>query len=1304
MTPAIDPGTLAKAVATPRWSALVRLGLDVPAVVHWDPGLLRESRVLVPVDVQALYVPPGSAEPCAVVPFALTEPDGSPAAPAPAPFADAGPRPPGVHLHWSMPDALLDGTLATRPDGTTNRLGLPALPDRWLVLRLGVPAGASSVAVTGWVLCADTGTVVPLAGWSGEQGLPPAARHTVAAAELTGSCGGSVQWASVYDAVVDRFAFHDDLADLAPGALLDDHAGYLVTGWWSHTDLDPLDAARTDASLHESLERRNWHLVTDEEGDYAGGVGRAVDGIRRETLGLRSGDRFAGPAGPAAATRPSAAARAALGPVEGSARIQEAVAPQARYEATVSPFADLAQSVVATEPRFPRSTLLHGSVHGVPVAGPVPDALERRPAATDVGVVLGHQHDDVVASAITDGFGVTDPDARRSAERLIAGLTGHLLDRLATPDGVVDIEEHEHSAAFTAFGAGTDGTDRVRMGDAAAPLIAGAAGRGAASRAATAAAARLSAQVTWAGRNRFELIEDDGVALRREVLGWAAPAAAPSAPATSTGQPASEVREIARPAPRHHVPAPPLVALRGAGRNLSHRGDGRFNADGLLRVRRPSQIVTARQLGDLAAVLPGLGTGAVPDEVLSLAREAVLMNPYWATWLADALGAAGPSAAGQQVAVRLFAEHGLRYGANAVYNGRTAFLGAHLAPTAAVTASVLADQVRRFSVYEGVDPDPVGVTLWSQPWRPLWLEWEAELTETDPLPAWTLGQIDLEPPPAVSRGRIVAHTGRSVLTTGVATTMAAAITGYLDAEDTRDQAGTGEVDEATEQVLAGLRDDLDTLDVVSAALDGWREQLLGLPYRDGLLYQDRAGTRPRPVDVPELVTGGELRLRRARLVDAFGRVLDLPDVATPALPAREEVPADPDAGTTAALRIRPRLTVPARWMFRLVDSAVPATGIADAAQARVDQVDPTQGVNPVAGFLLPDHIDEALEVFDVAGTPLGQLMHEPFGGGVVWEPAPGRPLPSDAGPLAGLAPPQRPVGQFAAGLVAADAAERQGLPARPDTESALSALLRAIDTTLWAVDTFAALGSEHIAGLVGRPVAVVRARLVLEVKDDLADLDLTDPDVRAAREQAYRDLAALTVPVRLGELTRADDGLLGFFVDDDYATFHVVDKVVQGEAFDTGRGKGQLGTYGTTPQIPAPLAITNPYVLAGDALHLHPGQVVALTLLMLPAGSVNLTSGLLPRKAIALARDWVAPGLAVMAPSARIGPVLVDPARVALPLISAFPKDQVFTRRDTPLTWKDDPILAATQTALLPDLPHEVQEGYIRIAPAGPGS
>jgi hypothetical protein len=78
----------------------------------------------------------------------------------------------------------------------------------------------------------------------------------------------------------------------------------------------------------------------------------------------------------------------------------------------------------------------------------------------------------------------------------------------------------------------------------------------------------------------------------------------------------------------------------------------------------------------------------------------------------------------------------------------------------------------------------------------------------------------------------------------------------------------------------------------------------------------------------------------------------------------------------------------------------------------------------------------------------------------------------------------------------------------------------------------------------------------------------------------------------------------------------------------------------------------------------------------------------------------VQPGLSVLAPSVRCGPLLIDADKVRLPKVSAFPTDQLFTRRDTPGTWRDDPILAATQTAYLPDQASEVQEGWIRIAPA----
>src|SRR5262249_7173539 len=144
-----------------------------------DPTLLRESRVLVPIDVQALYVPAGSTEAMVQLPFALTEADGKPAKAMPAPFDPGVVRDPGVHLHWAMPDALLTGARETKPDDATNCLSLAALPVRWLVLRLFVPTGAQQASFRGWVICADIGSVVALAAWRGERALPAAKRHTV---------------------------------------------------------------------------------------------------------------------------------------------------------------------------------------------------------------------------------------------------------------------------------------------------------------------------------------------------------------------------------------------------------------------------------------------------------------------------------------------------------------------------------------------------------------------------------------------------------------------------------------------------------------------------------------------------------------------------------------------------------------------------------------------------------------------------------------------------------------------------------------------------------------------------------------------------------------------------------------------------------------------------------------------------------------------------------------------------------------------------------------------------------------------
>jgi len=161
---------------------------------------------------------------------------------------------------------------------------------------------------------------------------------------------------------------------------------------------------------------------------------------------------------------------------------------------------------------------------------------------------------------------------------------------------------------------------------------------------------------------------------------------------------------------------------------------------------------------------------------------------------------------------------------------------------------------------------------------------------------------------------------------------------------------------------------------------------------------------------------------------------------------------------------------------------------------------------------------------------------------------------------------------------------------------------------------------------------------------------------------------------------------------------HLVDQVVAAQALASGRHRGHFGLLGAIDAPPVE-PLNHPYLIAEDTLWIRCGQTVRLTLLMLPAGKVHLTSGILPRKALALADDWVRQGLAKLMPSVRVGPVLVDPSEIRLPLVNLLGKRQTFTRRTGPLTWRDDPIVAAAQTALLPRIPHEVQEGWIRVTP-----
>jgi len=1208
---------------------------DVRDWTTWVDDLPRQPRLEVPVDLQALVVAQGAkiehADIAVTTLRRVARPagggDGDPERPRSAPpFSEAEPRAPGVYLHWTMPDGLTQGRVTDDEDATGN-MDMRPLPDRWLVVRL---EQAIPHPLTAWVIEAEKGLAGPLEQWPTTD-LSGAETPEMPSTGLTATVGGDTAWAVVFDNVTHRFAFYDAL-DGRAGA---DPLTYLVVGWHSDPELDPLAGVTGYHTLHEVLDELGWNSPE-------------LEALYREWQATR--DRFTTKTG---ATTPEATVGVAV--VNGGV---SAKLPLVTSDKAIEPAAG---TRVGEVPWYPQQSVFHGRIHGVRSDG---NGHDRKPAAGAVRVGLGPTGAESLAALLA----ASADDDEEAAERLQTTFQYGLMESFEDPDALVFIEEEMHRRTFeTAPGGFT--LERVRRSDPLAPF------RGAT----RPTRASDGPDVVTGGAFSTGLAISFGtraLITEQHYLQRSATQQAETQAQSAAGIGEEEFEDVQRPHPRWHQPQDPVLTLEGLNRSLRSGYDGRFTEEDRLECRLSGSEQTGYEgLADGADLLQRrLSHGGIPPEVDALVREAAARDPHAVDSNSEIIADRTDISSGR-ISARLQAE--------------TTFdqwLGA-----SEVDVAPLAYR----STARGTAHSPVGVTYWTQPWVPLYVEWKLKLA-LDPPALWVLGETDGVAPEALAE---VAHeiTGRSLLNSAVAKAFADKASEFLAAEAAAGEPDEGVVDADTEELLAELVTEARRTDRLNAALEGLNDFLLGFDTNEAVgehgdeLIED-AGDEPEPAPTrpPTLVRAGHAVLTALRVVDAFGRYLELPmdgDVRI-----ADQFRSSLESGEGVVFEQPSRITTRNRLWFRFVD---PGNATFDALLDQQGERD----LSPVAAWLLPDHVDRALELFDNDGDPLGQLRHESLGGGVVWEGAPGRP-----GSI-GESPSVDALGEhasaFVRALVARDLAEREGLAAASDDvateerESPLSALLRVIDTTLWTVDPFGRTGGEHLSMLTGHAIAMVRARLTLEVYSDVADFPDLDANVREERERAFRELAQHTFEVRLGALTRAEDGLLGYFVDDDYGRFYPVHDQVRQEG-SPGPGGGHLGPVEAPPSTD-PVEITSPYIVRDPTVDIHPGQTVFVTLLLMPGGKVHATSGILPRKGISLPRDWVAGALERICPSFRMGPVLVDPATVRMPRPSALPKEQAWTRRATPVSWRDDPILAATQDALLPDTSAISQEGYIRV-------
>ena len=279
-----------------------------------------------------------------------------------------------------------------------------------------------------------------------------------------------------------------------------------------------------------------------------------------------------------------------------------------------------------------------------------------------------------------------------------AAFSARLLDRLGTPDGLVEIDEAEHAPRLRVA---SPAASRRSWTASCVRQRTGRPGRAALAR-------RRPKPVRHEGRTpaRPRLLEtldrpSRAPRLRRPCdhdghrphghHRRGPPDARPRVPPRSPGAATSAVE---RPAPPRYVPLDPVLAVsrrrpQPAPRRRRSRQGRRAAACG-----GGSQIV--RDYAGLvsgADVLPALGSGALPGETLALAREAVLLSPHLAGGSRLGRRAARRDPAAAPPAPASAAELALRYDATGAYTmlgGPNAVGGAGTPTPAASRRSAIA--------------------------------------------------------------------------------------------------------------------------------------------------------------------------------------------------------------------------------------------------------------------------------------------------------------------------------------------------------------------------------------------------------------------------------------------------------------------------------------------------------------------------------------------------------------------------------------------------------------------------------------
>ena len=536
-----------------------------------------------------------------------------------------------------------------------------------------------------------------------------------------------------------------------------------------------------------------------------------------------------------------------------------------------------------------------------------------------------------------------------------------------------------------------------------------------------------------------------------------------------------------------------------------------------------------------------------------------------------------------------------------------------------------------------------------------------------------------------------------------------------------------------------LKQELEHLPIMSQVIRGFNDSLLmraqqnqfrienpynpqqiappGLPAFDPPLWkkvQAAVGRMNNAAPLPHArytpIRSGFAKIRRLWLVDAFGQYKAFEGDTLPKAIAASTMRPPAAQKDKADFTLVPRVVQPSRLMMRWVSAENPTRFM----NAHPD-------TTPICGWVLPNHLDHSLMIYDNAGQPLGSLRgNVPVANR--WEAAPGCTSPSTPSQI------DNPILQrMVAYLLTLD-------------ETAFSNYLQAIEQVLLTIEPPTYREHNALPVLMGRPLALAQVHLTAELKGLPAVDQSYETLTKMINEQPKRENApadslrtwhnftAIELPLRLGDIVTERDGLVCTFSRDDKKfTAHQLEVDAEGnhdrddaddlwlslstrhaklEYYEIKKGDtlraiskefyNNGAKYTKIFEANREVIKDPDLIFPGQKIRIPDANGVTVPLLLDPRAKIHATTGFLPVQSLAIPPEFYNHVLQRMALTFLVNPLLSVDTPLTLPL----PAETTHTWAwyDPKHGW-DAALAPSDDRAHLDTVRQQIREGWLRMRP-----